>query len=205
MNFADIENAWRSPHNRPNAAELEKQKMNFIADLRRRRRAALGLLCISAIPLVFLTGKVVLHVIAPDPSLARVDLGREWAIVPFFALPWIGWLALLRQYVTAGRRHRDYASSINASLAALLDETRTQRTLHAMVGVLLVISAAILPLIVHQLRAVGKVGDEIVIPAYVVYPVYVFAMVGWIVWNDRRKLLPRLRELEGVISAYRQA
>ena len=35
MNFADLETMWRSPHNRPSAAELEKQKMHFVAELRR--------------------------------------------------------------------------------------------------------------------------------------------------------------------------
>lgn len=203
MNFADIENAWRSPHNRPDAAALEKQKMQFLTELRRNRRATRGLLFLSAVPLVFFTTKIALHLVAPNPALVRVDLTREWAILPFFALPWIGWFALLREYVAGGRGHIGEDTSIQTSVAALLAEIRSQRRAHLIVGVLLVLSAIVLPLIAHQLRAVGKVGDGILLPAYILYPAYVLGMIAWVVWQDRRKLRPRESELRAVLESYR--
>lgn len=203
MNFAEIENAWRSPHNRPDAAEMEKQKMQFVAELRRRRRAALGLLGITFIPLAYLTAKVVLHMVRPDPSLDAVDLTREWGIVPFFLLPWIGWLALAWWQRRHWIRHRDYARSVSASVAALLDENRAQRRRAKLVGGLLAASVLVLPLVVHQLRAVGKAGDEILLPAFAIYPAYVLGMIGWLVYHDRRKLAPAQRELEALLSSYR--
>ena len=87
MNFADIEKTWRSAGNRPSAAQLEKQKMDLIDQLHRRRRASRGLLWLTAIPLVLVTGRLLLHMLWPDPTLDRLDLAREWVVVPFFLLP----------------------------------------------------------------------------------------------------------------------
>ena len=90
MNFAEIETLWRSALNRPDAAEMEKQKMEFTALLRKRRRAALGLLVVTAIPLGYITLKLAAHYLWPSPGLDRVELAREWGLVPFFLLPWVG-------------------------------------------------------------------------------------------------------------------
>lgn len=202
MNFADIETMWRSPHNRPDAAILEKQKMQFIADLRRRRRGNLFLLAITFVPLAWLTYLIVSHVLAPAPGTTPVDLSREWGIIPFFALPWIGWLFLVRLVRRHHTRHADYAQSIQASVTALLDENRSERRRHKVIAALLILSALVLPLIVQQLRAVGKAGDEILFPAYVIYPAYVVFVLTWSGWRYRRKLIPRQRELESLRAAY---
>lgn len=202
MNFADIEKTWRSPHNRPPAAELEKQKMEFIADLRRRHRGNVLLLTLVFALLVFFTGKVVLHVLWPDPSLDPVDLSREWGIVPFFALPWIGWFFLVYLHRRHRRRHADYRRSIRSSIEALLDENRAERTRYKAIAVLMIASAVILPLIMEQLRAVGKVGHEIVVPALVIYPAYVVFVLIWSALHYRGKLMRRKRELEGLLQDY---
>ena len=203
MNFADIESLWRSPQNRPDAAELEKQKMHFVTLLKKRRRDAVGLLVLSAIPLTYLTLKLASHLIWPNPKLDRVDLAHEWAVVPFFLLPWIGWLVMLRLYRRHQARHPDYAESVQASVQALLDENRTEQTRHKWVAGLLLASMALLPVIIAQLRAVGKAGDEILVPAFVIYPAYVAAMVAWTVFSLRRRLRPRQRELEALLKSYR--
>src|SRR5688572_14924507 len=119
MNFADIEKTWQSAHNRPAADQLEKQKMELMNDLQRRRRASRGLLWLTAIPLVLITGRLLLHVLWPDPALDRLDLAREWAVVPFFLLPWLGWFMIWRLHRQHAAQHADYARSIQAGVAAL--------------------------------------------------------------------------------------
>lgn len=203
MNLDEIESVWRSPHNRPPATELEQHTMKLVADLRRRHRAHRGLLWITFIPLALFTAQVARHVLWPDPALDRVDLNREWAVLPFFALPWAGWLLLLRLHRQHLTRHPNYDQSINASVAASLDENRTERTRYQIIAGLLVASIPLVMLIVHQLRAVGKAGDEILLPAYVGWPVYVALMVGWFTWYYFRRLLKRKRELEDLLRAYR--
>jgi hypothetical protein len=202
MNFAEIQNAWKSPQNRPTAAQLEKDKMNFITELRRRHRGNRIFLGLVLIPLVYFTAKVVLHVLWPDPALDKVDFTREWAIIPFFALPWIGWFALLRLHRQHRARSANYDRSINASVTALLDENRTERIRYKFIAALLIASVIILPIIVFQLRAVGKAGDEILVPALVIYPVYVLGMLGWFAYTFRKKLDPKKRDLESLLQSY---
>src|SRR5688572_25239869 len=204
MNFAEIQHAWQSPHNRPTAAQLEKDKMNFITDVRRRHRGQRIFLCLVLIPLVLITGKVVLHLLWPAPELDKVNLAREWAIIPFFALPWIGWLMMLGLHRQHRARNANYERSINASVAALLDENQTERTRYKFIAGLLICSVIVLPIIVFQLRAVGKAGDEILIPAFVIYPLYVAIMLGWFVYTFRKKLDPRKRELESLLASYNE-
>jgi hypothetical protein len=202
MNFDEIQQTWRSPLNQPSAAQLEKQKMVFVSDLKRRHRGNLLLLALVFALLAFFTGKLLLQVFWPDPQLDKIDLSREWAVLPFFALPWIAWIALVVLYRRHRRQHPDYAKSIHASVAGLLDENRMERVRYKIVGVLLAASVLVLPLVAHQLRAVGKSGDEILIPAYVIYPGYVLLTLVWSAFHYRRKLLARKRELEALLATY---
>jgi len=202
MNFDELESVWRSPHNQPSATELEQHQMKLVTELRRRRRASRGLLGITALPLFFITFMIVKHALWPDPAHTPMNWEREWAVLPFLTLPWLGWFMMLRLHLRHQRRHPDYDRSISASVAALLDENRTERTRDRCISVLLVGSIPMLMLIVQQLRAVGKAGDEILVPAYVIWPAYVAAMVGWFGWYYFRRLLPRKRQLEELALAY---
>lgn len=202
MNFEDIESVWRSPHNQPSATELGQHKMKLVAALRRRHRASRGLLWLTLIPLLFLTTLIVRQVFWPDPALDQADLGREWAVIPLFALPWAGWFVMLRLYLRHQRRHPDYDRSISASVAASLDENRTERTRHKVIAGLLLASVPLIILIAHQLRAVGKAGHEILLPAYVIWPAYVALMVAWFGWHYFRRLLPKQSQLEALARSY---
>jgi hypothetical protein len=204
MNFAEIETTWRSPHNRPTPAQLEKQKMNVIDELNRRRRSTRGLLWLTAIPLVLITGKLALHLLWPDPALDRIQVAREWAVIPFFLLPWAGWLLMWWLHRGHTVQHADFARSIRAGVAALLDENRRERLRTGVIAALLLGSVPLLGGVVWQLRAVGKAGDEILLPAFVIYPTYVLLTLGWIAFDYFRKTQPRGRELEGLLAQYRE-
>jgi hypothetical protein len=71
-----------------------------------------------------------------------------------------------------------------------------------LVGGLLVLSTLALAVVVHQLRAVGKAGDEILLPAFVIYPAYVVGVVVWTCVHFRRKVLPEKRRLEELLRSY---
>lgn len=203
MNFEDIESVWRSPHNQPSALELEEHKMKLVSELRRRHRASRGHLWISAVPLVIITFKIMSHAVWPDPAHTPMNWNREWAVIPFLALPWFGWFIMLRLHLVHQRRHPDYDRSISASVAASLDDNKTERTRYKIIVGLLIASIPLLVIIVHQLRAVGKAGDEILLPAYVIWPAYVALMAAWFGWYYFRRLLPRQRELEALVQAYK--
>jgi hypothetical protein len=202
MNFDEIESVWRSPHNQPSATELEQHKMKLVTELQRRHRTNRGLLWITALPLLFITFKIGKQALWPDPAHTPVNWEREWAVLPFLALPWLGWFMMLRLFLRHQRQHPDYDRSISASVAAALDENRTERTRYKLIAGLLAASIPMLVLIVHQLRAVGKAGDEILMPALVVWPAYVAAMVACFGWYYFRRLLPRKRQLEALAQSY---
>ncbi len=202
MNFADIEKTWRSAHNRPSAADLEKHHMNLIDELRRSRRASRGLLWLTAVPLVLLTGRLLLHALWPSRGLDRFDLAREWAVVPFFLLPWVGWFLLWRSQRKHEAAHADYAQSIQASITALLDQKRREGWRSQVIAALLLLSLPLVGGVVWQLRLAGKAGDEILIPAMVIYPTYVVLTVAWIAFDHLRKNLPRRKELEALLAEY---
>lgn len=202
MNFDEIESVWRSPHNQPSATELEEHKMKLVTELRRRHRASLGLLWLTALPLLFITFKIVQHALWPDSAHTPMDWEREWAVLPFLALPWLGWFMMLRLYLRHQRRHPAYDGSIRESVAASLDENRTERTRYKVLTGLLVGSVPLLLIVVQQLRVVGKAGDEILVPAFVIWPGYVALMVAWFGWYYVRRLLPRKRRLEELAQAY---
>lgn len=203
MNFADIESAWRSPHNRPNPGQVEKLQARLSDELERRRRSVRGLLWLTAIPLVVVTGKLVLHALWPEPGADPVDFTREWVVIPFFFLPWVGWLVMWQLQRRHEARHADYARSIRAGLIASLDENRREAVRAGVISALLLLSVPLIGGVVWQLRAVGKAGDEILLPAFVAYPTYVVLMLAGIAWQYFRKTQPRGRELAALLAEYR--
>ena len=72
------------------------------------------------------------------------------------------------------------------------------RLIAALNGVMLLV----IPLVVFQLRAVGKAGDEILVPAFVLFPTLMVAVLGGMVFHYRRKLLPEKAELEALLRSY---
>jgi hypothetical protein len=201
MDLGDLTRVWRSPHNQPSAAQLHEETMKFTADLRRRHRGFVAFMAFVLAALVVTTGMILFRVIWPGPATDRVDFTREWAIIPFFLLPWIAWICFVVQYRRHRDRHPDSGASIRASLQALLDENRLTRRRQVLIAGLQAAFVAILPLIVGQLKAVGKAGSEIDVMFVLVPAIFGVIMLGML-WNDRRALLPRKRELEGLLKSY---
>jgi hypothetical protein len=85
---------------------------------------------------------------------------------------------------------------------ALLDENRLERARFKTVSWLQATTLVVPLLIVVQLRAVGKAGDEILIPAFVFLPAIIIAIFAGSSFRYRRRLLPRKRELEALLASY---
>lgn len=202
MNFADIEHTWRSPHNRPPAAELEKHKMKLIADLRRRQRGFVIFISLVLTILVVLTAMIGWQLIWPDSARSRIEFSREWSVLLILALPWAAAIHFARQYRRHRASHEHYDRSIHDSVRALLDENRLSRTRVKIAASLHGVFLLVIPLVVYQLRAVGKAGDEILVPAFVLWPIIAAGIGLALLYHYRRKLLPAKRELEGLLTAY---
>lgn len=219
MNFVELEQVWRSPRNRPTAAQVEEMKLKFTDELRRRRRGLVMFLSVIIGVLAVLTGRMLWVVIAANGAGgaegaaggaaggvggtgAQIDVGREWGALVLLVLPWSAVFFFMREHLRQRRRHAQVPDSIRASLSALIDENRFARARLKWVAVLHGALLILLPLVVYQLRAVGKAGDEVLVPAFVLWPLISVGILLAMRYHDRRKLVPRQRELEAMLRSY---
>ena len=177
--------------------------MEFINDLNKRHRGFVIFMSLVGSALMIITGRIVMHLIWPATASHPVIFSREWAVFPLLALPWIGWMLMVRQYRRHRTSHPNYESSISSSVRASLDENRLERTRYKLIACLQLLTVILMPLIVYQLRSVGKAGDEILIPAFVIFPAIIAVIFAWSTFHYRRNLLPRKRELEALLESYR--
>lgn len=201
MDPADLSRLWRSAHNQPSAGQLEKDKMTFITDLRRRHRGFVIFMTFVFVGLAVPTAQLILHLLTPAPAADPVDVRGEWALLPALAMPWAAWAFFVLQY----RRHRaafpDVDTSIKASVQALLDDNRMARGRNILVGGLQAGFLVLLPLMIRQLKASGKAGSEIDIALWLVPGIFGAILLG-LAWNHVRTLLPRKCELEALLKSY---
>jgi len=201
MNYDELEQAWRSPRNQPTATEIAADRQRFATELGRRRRGAKVFLSVVFGALSVITARLLWSLFWPEAS-GRFDFAQEWAALVFLALPWVAAALLARRVLRHEREHRDPERSLAASVRALLDETQVSRTRLRVVATLHGVLLIVLPLVVWQLRAVGKAGDEILWPAFVGWPLIAAAILSAMWWHDRRALAPRQRQLEELVREY---
>jgi len=204
MNFDDIRQTWRSAQNQAPAAHLEKEKMKFFTDLRRRRRGAVIFMIWILAVLTTLTVSLGRFVLSPDPAKPPMNLANEWAVIVLLALPWICLGIFYQKYRRHCAAHADYNRSISGSLRGLLDENRLARDRQKWAAILSGVMLLLIPVIVYQLRAAGKAGDEVLVPAFVMLPLLMGAIYLGMAWHRRWVLAPRQRELEGLLAAYNE-
>jgi hypothetical protein len=201
MNFDEIEKLWRSPLNQPTAEQIERDKMKFVNDLKKKHLGQIVFCTWIFAVLAFLTGKILVHILWPDPNLDRIDFSREWAVIPFLALPWIAWAYMVFQLRRHRSKHANYDRSIHASLKALLDENRMSRARNKFIAFHLAVTALVMPLIIHQIKAVGKAGNEINVMYWIV-PI-LMGVILLSMWRQHtRKLLPEKQRLEDLLNSY---
>lgn len=98
--------------------------------------------------------------------------------------------------------HGDPAPTLADSVRALLAENRIGRARLKIVAGLHGTILLVLPLVVYQLRVAGKAGDEILLPAFVGWPLIAAGILLGLWWHDRRKLQPRQHELDELLKSY---
>lgn len=201
MSYDELERAWRSPRNRPTPADLAADRQRFTEELDRKRRGVKLFLFVVFAVLTGFTVRVLAAALWPAQG-REIDVAREWAPLLFLALPWLGAIFLARRVARHEREHGHPERSLADSVRALLDENHVSRARLRVVATLHAVMLVTLPLVVWQLRAVGKAGDEIVLPAFVGWPLIAAAILVAMWWHDRRKLVPRQHQLEQLLRDY---
>lgn len=201
MSYDDLERAWRSPRNQPSSTEIAADRQRFQTELERRRRSARIFLLVVFGALGVITVRLLAAVVWPTAG-KEIDVAREWGALVFLAVPWLGAILLARRLIRHQSEHAQPERSLVASVRALLDEARVSRARLRIVAALHALLLVLLPLVVWQLRAVGKAGDEILWPAFVGWPLVAVAIFVALWWHDRRTLVPRQRQLEQLLRDY---
>lgn len=201
MNFAEIQNAWQSPHNQPAAAELEKQKMELVQTLHRRDRGfVIGMTLIVA-ALVLMTGLIVRNqMIGGSPD--TIDFKREWSAIVFFGLPWFGAIWILLRYRRLLKQQGNYTGSIADSVSALLEQNRFAQAKTRLILILQAVSLPIIALVIYQLQAVDKMRPHEAISAAMLFGGAMLLALSCMLWELFRKLRPEQRRLEGLLTEY---
>lgn len=199
MTLDDLLPAWRSARNSPDPGQMQEYQEHLAARLGKEYRDFLWFVGMAAALTLFLAGGFVEYL----RSGGAFDLRREWASIVFLLLP-LGMVALfLRGFVAHRRRHPRYDLSIAAALRAAIDQNRLSRLRLRLSMAVTTFAMALLPLITHQLQAVGKQRPHEAASMLVVFGAgYVIAM-GCQVWIYRRKLLPERARLQGLLESYR--
>ncbi|MDB6133148.1 MAG: hypothetical protein JWM59_1391 [Verrucomicrobiales bacterium] len=198
MNSHELENLWSSPQNRPDPAGITLEIGKHLRRLRCRHRSLVVILSLAAVWLTVILVRLAFFVARGGP----LDLTREWGAVAMLLLPLMALILLVRQFRRHLQTHTTPERSIQASLLALLDENRLARRRVKMITGLYAAVMLITPLVVHQLQAVGKAGDEVRIPAFVLLPLLLLTLSGILLFHHRFRLLPRHRELRELLEAY---
>lgn len=202
MNFADIQNAWQSPHNRPPAAELEKQKMEFIQTLHRRDRGfVIGLTLIIA-GLVLMTVMLLRNQMVAGGTPAGIDFSQEWSVWLFFALPWIGTAWVFFRYRRMLARQGDYSASIVDSVRALAEQNRFAQAKTRLILALEIVALPIVALVLQQLLSVGKMRPHEAKSGALLFGLAMLLAIGGMLWELFKKLRPEQQRLEALLRSY---
>lgn len=205
MSYDELERTWQSPQNRPDAAALAATQQRFHHELHRRRTGWKIFLGVIFLVLTVLTVRFAWYVFAPEAGQPAFDVRREWAPVLFLVGPWVGVLFLLRRMARHEREHGLPGATLREGVRALLDENRLSRARVKTAAWLHGAALLLLPFVVWQLRATGKAGDEILVPAFVAWPLAVACIGVGMAWHYRAKLLPRQRQLEALLRDFERA
>lgn len=202
MNLNEIEAVWRSSHNQPDPRQTERERSEFVATLRKRDRGFVVGMTLIFTWLVVITGRLLWILVSPDPVRDRIDLTREWAVIPFLLLPWIGAIVFVRQHRQRRYRHQEVTGSIVESLRALVDQSRGAEARMRSMLLLHLMGVPLLALCIAQIRAVGKARPHEVSSMIVVFALCIAvstACLTWVLFSNRRET----RRLQALLAAYR--
>jgi hypothetical protein len=203
MSFDDLQSLWQTPENQPSAASRESMRTHFLTTLRARQRRVVLFLGFVVAGLLVPTTLLLASLLRPASGAGKdIDAVREWSVFLLLALPWIGAGIFVRQFLRHRQLHPHPDQSIHDCLRALLDENRLARLRYLGAAALNGAMLLLMPVIVRQLQASGKAGNEIVVPAFVVLPGLLLVIFVSLGVHYRRRLLPEKRSLETLLAAY---
>lgn len=195
---SDLNTLWNSSANQPPPAITAAAAGEFLQRLRTRRRGFIMIMSLAGFWL-----SAVLIRLAWLALHGRAPAWRqEWGAALLLLVPLGTLIFLMIQFRRHCHGHAGAGKSIQASLRALLDENRLARQRLKIIAALHLAVMLLMPVAVLQLRAAGKAGAEITVPAFVLLPLLQSAILLAMLRHHRHRLQPRRRELESLLADY---
>ena len=197
MEFDQLQAAWTSPANTPDAKAQAYLMEQVMQTLKARRR---GEILFFAIPVTAMT---IFTVIAARAILSgRMDPGREWGGLAMMAVCWLMLAAVLVVGVLLRNRGKSGDSPMRDTLNAMLAANRRARANVKIFWMMLPVFLAPMFVGVQQLRDVGKASERDGWQMLFVFGVALVASVGWNTARYHWVMKPEQRRLEGLLREY---
>ena len=197
MEFDQLQAAWTSPANTPDAKAQAYLMEELMHALKARRR---GEILLFAIPLAAMT---VFSVIAAQAIMSgRMDVTREWASLAMMGVCWLALLAVFVAGIFLRNRKTSEGSPVRDTLNAMLAANRRARANVRIFWMMLPVFLAPMFVGVGQLRDVGKATERDTWQMLFVFGVALIASVGWNAARYHWVMKPEQRRLEGLLAEY---
>jgi hypothetical protein len=197
MEFDQLQAAWTSPANTPDAKAQAYLMEQLMHALKARRR---GEILLFAIPLTAMT--IFSAVMARSIATGRMDVGREWAALAMMGVCWLMLAAVLTVGIVLRNRKTTGGSPVRDTLNAMLAANRRARANVRIFWMMLPVFLAPMFVGVGQLRDVGKASDRDAWQMLFVFGVALIASVGWNAARYHWVMKPEQRRLEGLLAEY---
>ena len=202
IDFARLEEAWRSSANNPAAAANAYLMQDLAATLKVRRASARSLLVFAGAALGIQLGFFAYSLLTGRGD--AIDWSREWAIVPFFAIPVVVLGLIWRRYRAHMRRHPEIRAALPDAFRALLDENAFARLRVKVIAGSYVVVVPVLAWLIQQLGEVGKMEPRHQQQMGIIFGAALSVGAAYLAFKYFSQLVPERRRLESLLRQYDQ-
>jgi hypothetical protein len=200
MNFAELEMIWNSGGNQPSAGQREKITRHALEWVRRQRRHQGIWLVWTFGVLTVLTSFAGWVLFGTD----KVDLGREWGVIPLLLLPWTFAVIFLKRFLkpemAVVRGDMPIAEALGQ---AIRTNEASQFRLRAM-GVLYAVFVPVLAVGMWQLHLAGKASSRELFSMAVFFGGVLLLSGAGVFARYRFRLKPQHQQLKAVLGYYEE-
>jgi len=202
IDFARLEEAWRSSANNPAAAANAYLMQDLAATLKQRRDNVRGPMVLAGAALGINLALFTYSLITGrgDP----IDWSREWAVVPFFAIPVVVLGLIWRRYQAHVKRHPDIRAALPEVFRALLDENAFARLRIKIIALAYVVVIPVLVWLIVQLGDVGKMEPRHQQQMGIVFGAILSVGAAYMAFKYFSQLVPERRRLEALLGQYHE-
>lgn len=198
MNEHDIASAWNSGANRPDPAATLQLKEELVRRLRRQHWRELAWLAWTCLLLTALS----VHLVPWLVFHGRFDARTDWVLVPLLALPWGFTLYFVREFRARRAGSAAAADSIQAALRTAARENVAAATTLKLVATLQGLFVLLLPVVIQQLHAAGKVQGRELIQMVFLFGGCLLGGFAFVLLKYFREVRPEGARIARLLEAY---